>query len=1551
MTLLSKTEIFNYVSNYLLFRIDANDKFKNYYQYLLHYIKKYKPSVSNTKRLTDRNIKKNIDFLGIGKKDFGECNNKKNCDLLYLLLDIMKYNIDNIMNGKYTKFKGIDKKIFFSENIYGLFVFLYDYGENKLYDFLTLNLYKYFKNITTINFSFDDDELNKLFLYVYILNYSIVNKQKISLIFDESNLIELYRIGNEFVDRYGIFKKYNINSNDKNNNNKNNAVIGSEPKDINIKYVDFNTDDNDIIHSGSNINVKYLVDTLKKNYLYEIDLKKQAINMLDLVKSMVPKTNAKQRINEAIPNNNKDFKQTYIVAMNDFYNIEDKLTYRQQIIKLISKTYDKSSIINVYMRNEEHMESENKKMMKIINRELKVDIDNNKIKYVLLKKLDNKELNKILLFVVNGKKYSNNFCYVKDCKNRAQFNNLENLANIYCNDHKTENMYDVEKIDNYYFSFLNDNFSNLLIDFYNDSFINVGADFQNLFGYENINDTLNNYVDELLEDNEFDNVNFIKNNIKFLNYNGDIVYNENTYETYTSTIQNLKKINFMLECSLPKDTKLFYDDHINNGKQISLLIFKFENVIECYSKYENNEGINKNIYNNFHVFFKNIPDKKYVHPYNTKKILNEINKINIDRMSENDVYVSVPDNFNDLTHIIDNFKHDIHKIMDDKLHIMELIKTYILMLGDIHDDVHNKIRDIYKDDNELFIFFITNYGEIIDVITSNTNNYKKMCKLFFGEQNNYNKFKIDNVNGIKKLHLFFFDKKTNQLKISFDNYYLSFEHFNDIIKKYIDQININLIINNIKENVNLLKKSLNIYVNILQEKHFLNKQFILDIIVIIQKLDNFNIDNWYNILDEIYILINNYIVNDDTFPDKSGKNVLVRFKDFYNNIYTLFANVIHNLYIDLTKYDEYDTSLYGLIKTYIINCNSLFNNEYYRFIIFKNSNFIYDKQILQNINNIKINLESTFFMNKHEFQNIKNIAYDFLKVVDVDIITLRNYIKYIDINNNIVKYNLLQIVNKILSNDDYTKISFKNINVKDKQLLYEMFHFIKIFNTIVRTYQTSLTPNFDILTNFMNKSELLKYIKVNYVISTVDNFSDPNIFDSSMYDNVLDILNKNNVITNAYIYYTDSNINNDIFTFISYIYNALKHNIVDIDDNKKNKILMNINNTYDVNLLNNDDFMKISYENNDEFLKKVNNFIKTKKNIICLILNIRKNTHIIKNDYIFNKIQNIEYDAEYNKIQYILNNFAYKLYKNSNLLLFLLSISSIHKYNDRQYVCSSHKHKKLNIIHTGQKMRKLNVSSYNIFYIADLRGKISHNKQIHNNNENKLVELYYNNMYDNLCILLFHNLFLLTIKNKVDNLPFNKETINIDNFYDGLHSSQFLFNDNQLITIYKILIQSNLENIDEMHKHNYIEQLHFILLNVDYNDKITIFPIQFFIDHEFLFNLNDVQLNIIKLYKKIHEKIYSHIIGVVKNYIRRHYRLNYMRQHYYLHIVNSNIFDVNLLIDDIAHWINSHLPITGDEVEHIIAQSNLSEEQDKVNIIEHIKLKRIEIIYKEPFLL
>lgn len=632
-----------------------------------------------------------------------------------------------------------------------------------------------------------------------------------------------------------------------------------------------------------------------------------------------------------------------------------------------------------------------------------------------------------------------------------------------------------------------------------DNFINYNNTDNNIIFYNNQNNPITSFIKPFDITNS-KNESSIELKLKFFDYENDADGN-----TISSTYNDTDINNIILSLE-PAPNISFDKDNLENFYD-SIFSIKDKNdnkLISFYNQFDNNY-INIGKFNNFN-YNKIYTDNISLHIEDSSKYLLQLTNVN--------EYETSRINFhNKLTDTLNNFwilegptntnKFNFNYSQSENFNPTDINNVLTLtsnnLIG-INNNDPNCTLDI-KSINNISLKLINNYTEI-DNTLNNPNNFSYILinnnNLNVNQSylnNNINQINYDyNINilsenipdiniynekiyeGFKTSDKFIKTKKNNYKdsfilditlnkeflhNINFNDFDIDYFKFNNNINKNIENPNI-LDINNkfylpdfSFSNTDILNFNIN-------KDHTINEELSSNLIITLSdNIYNFNINNNYNYLNNIYL--NSNITNYTYELDTDDPNKINIFNLFTSNYILQDQNSLDNL-------DTIHTDVFNYISETIID--DYLDNQ----ITIKTSNaIIYDDSIIKNDINFDINylINSEFNFNIDIPYSIykDNYTFDF-NSYGYDDLNNSNY--YIFVSSNYLENNLDGssqdlFVNTITSNIkdidyniDISEYTFNNIvNSIDKNVKIRFYNYYELYdtNTITHYLMTNVIDN------------------------------------------------------------------------------------------------------------------------------------------------------------------------------------------------------------------------------------------------------------------------------------------------------------------------------------------------------------------------------------------------------------------------------------------------------------------------------------------------------------
>ena len=1001
------------------------------------------------------------------------------------------------------------------------------------------------------------------------------------------------------------------------------------------------------------------------------------------------------------------------------------------------------------------------------------------------------------------------------------------------------------------------------------------------FTSEFINSYLSEYIkleylrqDLLINNTTIDNI----NNIIFeLGVNGYISTYDNDYNSipnyliFTDKEDNSILIPVYIKNIYYDNNSFKYDGYIMNIYIYDTLIRNFKNSINDYiicPKYYYSKETNMYNYTYIYIKYNDIicttNNISYYYTIQieefTEDILNYINNIKYILLTNNssnllynkyeysDIYKLYPF----IILLIDSMKK--YEIINDILHIyckntiyngsydnINIVSPYIPILIDnkmfnnynINTDYYNQI--IYNHNNRL----ITNNNLYIDIL----NNYNYLTIFFNALYSTYPLYIRCNLNKVT------FQIETNIQIINFDNYtnnifnnildidnnlfiyninkalinfkkelITSYYNINDNKNQiFIDQININKILYNLKKN-NLQSK----YSNSLELNNII--YIIYDNYIYIKNIlyyNNISLLEFNNEYEEIYQLKLLSPNNNFTIEDLNYINENIKLKYSYNfdrfkivYIYTIIQilnkntieiNILANININIVdiytsiEYNEIDKLpdelLYIKSQIAIIPNNIL--NTSYQLIYESNSSLlvilndnIYNKKVYikpyyissqldfnlydiyniikSNTNILYIISSIQYYFGKFTYDSLSVNNNDFSNLFISDIYSLILYNAYKEIINDI-NINIINIISLIIQNIGYLIASIYNDNYLNyNSNLSDNIIQLNPLNSLTNINKIEVQNNYsfyNIITNNYIFNSYQVYNTANLIVKSLDYYI-YNLIENTIYDYevILKILNKNislYIDLDNYIFLLEKNYN---------IYNIIKiNNILFPFYNNKPKYVFDNNNNLIIN--------KIKDKINNFIDYDITRYDNTYTNIYPNIKINNKTYSILNINTALNIINNYPLDINKKILNDIISLFdlSNENYYDKNILLNLLESNNDIIYLDIY-----------NIINNG-------ISLYLKIYLqrSDLFNSFTNNIFIYLKKEDIVTEFLKNmNKYDYIDYTDSTKIklsFYFTLLKFTNNKPFNQIIINIYNKFinDILLNNEYLLPSDNLTDNYE----------------------------------------------------------------------------------------------------------------------------------------------------------------------
>ena len=826
-------------------------------------------------------------------------------------------------------------------------------------------------------------------------------------------------------------------------------------------------------------------------------------------------------------------------------------------------------------------------------------------KYILMSKNINNQIN--ILNIINNKIYINN-----------NSNNSIKILKIIYNDNSFKNtLVYVEPFDEMY----------ILKDINND-IINLPTDFLNINEIF-INEFILNY--EIITNNNFTiSTNPITtNNIITLNNNNDYSHdyfyylvNQYNYKEYYKLIPSKKYI-------------------LVNTQPLSYSTNKY---IYTYS----NNNSESEPYNNLSIIINNIT---YSNNYDIINKLVDFNNLS------NSATITL-NNFNNINNI--NYtKINIYrtKLNDMKYYLLESIDISIFTYNYQDTTPDNLLKNTIINYQTIFNLFTYKYKiSYYDILTNSESSIfsKLKIELYYCINTNLNII-LFNINNISNTS----ENIYNQIKIyrttnnsdiyyeigiyDFSDYYIDGVSDNDLIKNHqyddsaIFYSNIKLFSTNtnyniIKVPINELVPNLISYIshstdiNYTNDKqlpdindYIFNKPFIM--LNINSSLENNNnIDNYKNLFNSNLIYF--YNINFKICPNSkiTLNNIDITFlipvssEQFFidnNPTYYTHINTNTNTYALVNNYNITQFRLNPSFDEFNIYPYFIYNNKVENLIdsmILKFNDIINNNPDYLSTINV-INQTNTSFLNI--FKTILGTKYG--STTDMVLKSIP-YINKINVNNNIILYDLINYSNKDFFNNNHYAFNFQTSN----NVSIDPFNFPNIVNLNLLTpiYQSYIanTKLSDNLKEYLNNIPIFFDSNINYINTNIEylNLSNPINYDNTFISFTEIIENKIN---------TFNNINK---TSINLLHPLINNNIIKVNYNNKYYDFIEINNIDNSLVIDNFNEYIIEDQYEDSCIKIIDR--KDKFNYIGIIsINLNNYSNLDSKYYILddNKIYNI----------------------------------------------------------------------------------------------------------------------------------------------------------------------------------------------------------------------------------------------------------------------------------------------------------------------------------------
>ena len=887
--------------------------------------------------------------------------------------------------------------------------------------------------------------------------------------------------------------------------------------------------------------------------------------------------------------------------------------------------------------------------------------------------------------------------------------------------------------------------------------------------------------------------------------------------------------NFLKNIKLPSDDDYMYKWHN-----------EYDNFINSYNSYLNNDNISNNISNN-----------------TINNTINNTTTTIIKNNEHNNTFKENIINNNDL--IEDNTEdndQDNNEGFNEKLNNKDNLITFILVSKNINKTINTVKSLINLNIKNWNLIIISNIYKINidDTLKNIDNSIKNKIKIIHN-------YVYSSLNEIiyNCIYSSLNNINTNWFSILFEGMYLNKNYLNNFYKDLMLEE---------KNNVDVL-----IYY------YYINESIIIP---------NKNLDNIINtyifnkniIKNEHYLLY--YLLNN---LSNNLSNNLLNNNDFINNLLFKKYNVILSKYVNYF-YNNNQIVLKNEIKEkkYIkFNCNNTFLDIFINLISLLNN---YDKECIYleecqeklNILNINNVINNNVIDNNYDSINLNN--YELINFNHKNIFIVKSLLNKYYINksyNKLLNYiNPLKKTILIQINDDYE--NYENFYVNAISFLNFIEMNIVVINNTNKTYKfiNSLNPSI-----IIEKKDIYLFLipfHCDYIITTYNLMiclsyyygnSNKLFLPKNQYNNLL--LYKEVIYVNNDIY-----INNELCNFI----NLYKNN----KDNKKeynNKYIYNNISTYKlyINQYIFEYFNKYNNLENNNLENSISNNSISNNNI---------SNNIISNNTIFKKINVILcIDKNYNEKQ--IYNVLNQAYINYNIFLFIIddSINIDFKNifdNKIFYIIKNNSYNKL--------IQFLNIITekddylcfiYNNVYLNNYNLLENINKKILNNkNKNNILFKYCNNFYhkiffsnknilnyiicNNILINNFNDLLNIILNKKISNSIYeicNNYVVTLDdNYFIENKNNYFVENKNNFINYhneYTCYYENNIENkINIFFNDN---------SNLNKNDNLNLLLFQYYKASNFQIK-NNFQMLINKLnsYNKYYIFLHNTDITLLNSY-------------------------------------------------------------------------------------
>ena len=698
----------------------------------------------------------------------------------------------------------------------------------------------------------------------------------------------------------------------------------------------------------------------------------------------------------------------------------------------------------------------------------------------------------------------------------------------------------------------------------------------------------------------------------------------------------------------------------------------------------------------------------------------------------------------------------------------------------------NKVKNDLKDIND---FFLENTNKIIDDFKNrfkiNLINYVNCGKTLYDSLYNYTEYKINNNSNIN-LFIEVYENLINDTINKNSNFNL----MANLFTKY-KLCSPNIIINNLENNINLIKEKYYSFHYLKNKSEFL--EYPKEIIPKINELSNQLIKNKDLIKDKLNSLYKSKILHViniyNTFiNDFNSYNI----KYMFNTINTSYIMDNYTIY----KFSYINETFNEFNQDLLITNNEL-NNQMNSFLGIDNQSFIFNDENYENpINNIINNFNEFVELFENEINNtfIEEVCEDSTEICVFK--KYRSELKYSDYNFNIVKlrnsfyytkntiknlynlfndYNFNEVIDnniiiigdKIFNDKNILQIikesneKIKNINLETDEILKEGYdYFIK-----------DISNQYSFENDYLPFTELFKEILNCTYINYLGNITEFNNVTYSKIDELLlefnETLYKQLNLINNYDYY---NINKSYFQNIEEYYRQLMNNSFTIHKNYIN----NLNYSYNFkNVIK--DAIKFNIDKKIEYYKNtINKFAEAykfkffnysfnlgeyaakymrRKYVDYIFKYIYEYVELYENN-LFIYINNLLFDLNelenniYLKFEHIYNNFYEKFIKN---ITDIITYDYIKDLNTNKTFCSNYTMDK---IEEYQKEDEINYEKYKnyTFLINETISKCNKNNSDFNENNtincniSEIEEVTFNNKTSNLLFCHENNYFTFKVK-------------------------------------------------------------------------------------------------------------------------------------------------------------------------------------------------------------